>query len=202
MAEIETSSGHLAIITPNLQIRFLWVADHWKHEFLSSGTYHSIPRIWSVEGVAENEDHTKPAGPLYQHLDAKVEKSGAVVAHLTGQMGAHHYETKFLVEELGNEVLIEVDVTDRCPEPVADLSSTFLIEASEGKLIAGKDVTIKWHHPECRLDFEADPPATIEASEEGMGTIRLQVHSALDEEKHVHHFRYRWRWLSEEVRHH
>ncbi len=196
MPEIELSGGNETIITHCLQVRFLWISDHWKHELVSAGGCHSIPRIWSVEGVPHHEDPGKPCGPLYQRLEARIEPSGVARASLSGQSGSHHFSTTFEVREQPDEVIIDVDVVDRCPDPVKDLSVTYLIEASDGRLRADEVITITWSHPECKLVFEAEPPATATASEAGLGTIRLQAHAELDPSKQAHHFRYRWRWIT------
>jgi len=201
MPEIEMSSGRVVIFSPCLQIRFFWVTDHWKHEFISDEGCRSIPRIWSVEGISHHEGQKGSSGPLYQHLDARVEPYGVALATLSGRSGPHHFQTTFAVEEGHDGVVINVAVADHCGGPIEDLAVTFLIEASAGKLVAADNrATVDWHHPDCRLVFEADPPAKVSASEAGLGTIRLRAHASPDPSENDRRFHYRWRWISHPAR--
>ncbi len=195
MPEIEVSSGRETILTSCIQVRFLWFADHWKHELVSSGKCAPIPRIWSVGAVPRPEIPKKIYSPFYQRLDAQVDPSGIAHASLGGQFGEHNFSATFTVEERPQEVVIEVEVVDHSSDSSDDLAATYLIEASDGELTPGDPLSIAWHHPECRLVFEADSPGKVTADEAGMGTIRLQASVPSDSSSTVHRLKYRWKWI-------
>lgn len=196
MAEIEVSSDQETIITHCLRVRFLWFEDHWKHELVSSGGCSPIPRIWSVGAVPRPEDPAHIRSPFYQKLAAEIGPTGAARASLSGHQGPHHFSATFEVEERPEEVVVEVEVDDRHVVPADELAATYLVQASDGVLEKGEAVTITWHHPECRLDFEAEPPGRVTAHEAGMGTIRLQASAPPGLWSPSHRLKYRWRWVS------
>jgi hypothetical protein len=197
MIEIETSSGYEAIITPCLQLRFEWRADHWKHELVSTGHCASIPRVWSLEGGHALDDPTRVSGPMYQQLDVKRDPSGIVRALLVGQAGPHHFSASFTVEEKPHGVVIDVDVADRCTTKVEALAASYLIESSNADLHdSGGPPTLTWSNPKSRLVFEAEPPARVAAVESSLGSIRIQALAAIDPAEKTHRFRYRWRWYN------
>jgi hypothetical protein len=196
MAQIEISSGLETIITPSLHYRFHWMGDHWKQEILSAGGCQAIPQIWSIEGLISHQARLEPASPAYQRLAIAQESPVVTVARLQGQGGPDHYSGVFTFEERENEVVIDVQVEDRCDEPGKVLVATYLLEASPARLQPGESATITWQNPETRLVFEAEPPARVEAHEAGMGTIRLRALAQADPSSGSLTLRYRWRWIS------
>jgi hypothetical protein len=196
MLTIESSSGHQAILTPCLQLRFEWMSTHWKHEMVSCGPCAPIPRVWSIEGGHAADDPRRVSGPIYQQIDVRPDPTGIARALLVGQSGPHHFSASFAVQGNPDGVVIDVDVADRCLTPVEALAATYLIEAS-GAAIRSDDAgaELSWHHPETRLIFEAEPPTRVAAAEASMGSIRLQALAAIEPTQKTHRFRYRWRWI-------
>jgi len=200
MIEIQQSSGHEAIITSCLQLRFEWMSDHWKHEIVSTGHCASIPRVWSLEGGHALDDPTRVSGPMYQQIDVRRDPSGIARALLVGQAGPHHFSASFTVKEEADGVLIDVEVADRCPEKVEALAVTYLIEASGADLhdFAGP-TTLTWNNPDSRLVFAAESPAQVAATEAILGSIRIQALAAIDPLLKTHRFRYSWRFYNAPV---
>ncbi len=202
MIEIQRSSGYEAIVTSCLELRFEWLADHWKHEFVSTGHCCSIPRVWSLEGGHSLDDPTRVSGPMYQQLDVKRDPdSGVVRALLVGQAGPHHFSASFTVEEQSDGVAIDIDVADRCASPVEALAATYLIESSEADLhdSDGGPPTLSWSNPKSRLVFVAEPPSQVAATEASLGSILLQALAKIDPAEKTHRFKYRWRWYNAPV---
>jgi hypothetical protein len=195
MVEIEQSSGYEAILTSCLELRFVWMSDHWKHEFVSTGQYSANPRVWSLEGGHALDDPTRVSGPMYQQLDVNRDPSGIVRALLIGQAGPHHFSASFTVEEEPDGVAILVDVADRCSSKVEALAATYLIDSSEAELQnSDGPTTLTWRNPNSRLVFEAESPARVAATESIHGSIRIQALAAIDPSEKTHRFRYSWRW--------
>lgn len=196
VSDIDISSGLETVITPSFHYRFHWMGDHWKQEIVSAGGCQAIPRIWSIQGLITHHERLVPASPAYQRLEIKKESPVVTVARLHGQTGPNHYSGVFAFEERPNEVIIDVGVEDRCREPGPMLAATYLIQSSAGRLLPGVSATITWANPETRLVFEAEPPARVEASEAGMGTIRLRALAVPDPSSEIQSLRYRWRWIT------
>ena len=194
MVEIELSSDRETIISHCLLLRFLWSEDHWRHELVSSGGCSPIPRIWSVGAVPRPHDPARIRSPFYERLSAEVTPSGSALARLSGRREPHHFSATFNLEERPEEVVVDVEVSDRHVNRTDELAATYLIDASDGILEVGDSVTIAWHHPECRLVFEAEPPGRVTAQEAGMGTIRLQASTPSSPSTPTHQLRYRWKW--------
>ncbi len=196
MFKIETSSGLQTIITPSFHFRFHWMGDHWKQEILPVGGCQAIPKVWSVEGHVSHDGPSRPASPAFGRLRIEEDAADVVVAHLDGQSGPHHYSGTFRFEERADEVVIDVEVLDRCAEADQPPMATYLIESSDGHLHHDGAATITWLNPETRLVFEAGPAARVEADAAGMGTIRLKALAEPDPSAEVQALRYRWRWIT------
>jgi hypothetical protein len=196
MSDIEISSGLETIITSSFHYRFHWMGDHWKQEIVSAGGCQAIPQIWSIEGLISHRARLEPASPAYQRLEITKESPAVSVAHLQGRAGPNSYSGAFTFEERPDEVVIDIEVTDRSAKPGKMLAATYLVQSSPGRLQPGESATITWHNPETRLVFEAEPPARVEAHEAGMGTIRLRAWAEPDPSSEIHTLRYRWRWVS------
>ncbi len=195
MSQIESSSGLETIITPSFHYRFHWMGDHWKQEIVSVGGCQAIPQIWSIEGLISFQARLEPASPAYQRIQVKQESPVVTVAQLQGQTGPNRYSGVFTFEERPDEVVVDVEVQDRCDDP-GMLSATYLIQSSPGVLQPGESATITWSNPKTQLIFEAEPPAVVEAREAGMGTIRLRALAEPDPSSKIQTLRYRWRWIS------
>jgi hypothetical protein len=197
MIDIEVSGNVERIVAPCLKLRFEWMADHWKHELVSTGSCASIPRIWSLEGGHDLDDPTRVNGPIYQQLNIKRDSDEVVHALLVGQAGPHHFSSSFTVREIEDGVEIDVDLADRCRSPVESLAVTYLIEASDADLLADDrdgSASLSWRHPESRLEFAAEAPAVVASREATKGTIRFQAIAALKPGDQTHRLRYSWRW--------
>ncbi|WP_435010513.1 hypothetical protein P12x_001783 [Tundrisphaera lichenicola] len=198
MSTIEISSGYEAILTFCLHFQFRWMGDHWKQEIASVGGCEAIPRIWSIEGLVSDDAPIRPASPAYQILSIDQQRPDLTTARLEGRAGPHHYSGRLTFEEKADEVVINVEVIDRCTNVGKPLTATYLIESSSGHLHPDHDssVRITWPHPDTHLVFEADPPARVEAQEAGMGTIRLKAVVEPDPSAKVQTLHYRWRWIT------
>ncbi len=196
MIQIETASGQEVIVAPCLRLRFSWVGDHWKQEMVSVGDSVGVPMIWSVEANNTLGDHSRVVSPTYQQIDVRMADSVAR-ALLVGQAGPHHFSAAVEVSEAANGVVVDVDVADRCREPVEALAATYVMENAAGQLHQGGAGGLVWDHATHHLIFEADPPTRVLAASHGFGSLQVQALATIDPAARTHRFRYRWRWINE-----
>ncbi len=192
MTKVESGSGLESILTPNVHYHFHWMGDHWKQEITSVGECQSIPKIWSIEGLVSDSVH---ASPTFQHLRIDQEIQGLTIARLDGCAGSHQFSGRFSLTERPDEVVMDVELSDRSNGTGVPLSATYLIESSGGHLVRAESATISWLIPEARLVFEADPPCRIESHEAGLGTIRLTAVAGTDPSTSLQTLRFRWKWM-------
>jgi hypothetical protein len=196
MSEFGVSSGLETVITPSFHYRFHWMGDHWRQEIVSAGGCQAIPQIWSIQGLVSHHARLEPASPVYQQIEITKESPAVSVAHLHGMAGPDNYAGMFAFEEHPDEIVVDVEVTDRCTKPGTMLAATYLVQSSSGRLETGESAAITWLNPEARLVFEAEPPGRVEANEAGMGTIRLRALAEPDPSGETCSLHYRWRWIS------
>lgn len=216
MVVFESSSGAETILTSCFQLRFRWHEDRWEHEVASAGAAGSLPRFRSVEMATDLDGHRRVVSPAYQQIHLEQDRQrGVVRAFLVGQSGPHHFSAAFEVAERPHGAVIDVDVADRCRQPVEYLAATYLVEptpgaytgearapsdpdAEAGPAAAARDaIVLTCERPHGRLIFEADPPGRPMAEEAGHGAVRLQALAHVIESNQTHRFRYRWRWVTD-----
>ena len=215
MVTCESSTGAETVIASCCQLRFWWHEDRWKHEIVSTGPAESLPRVAAVEMATDLDAHARVVSPAYQQIHLEQDKTrGVVRAFLVGQSGPHHFSAAFEVADRPHGAVIDVDVADRCREPVEYLAATYLIEPSAGAWSAETDsdsaaaaagpavparaaLVLTCEHPHSRLAFEADHPGRHAAEEAGHGAVRVQALAHTRAEDQTHRFRYRWRWTTD-----
>jgi hypothetical protein len=190
MIELRQFSDRHTVVAPHLRLTFQWTGDRWSHTL-------EWPRpavIRSVESDPQRE-HDEPArviSPAYQQVG--FQRNGASVqALLVGQAGAHHFSAAFTVQESPSGTIVEVDVADRCREPVEALACTYTVGLTSSALVEADHSRIVWECAGGRITLaESEPRALLTLAEAGRGATRVQAASSIIPGTATHRWAYRW----------
>jgi hypothetical protein len=209
MPELVIDGDRRMIVARAFRLAFTWNGDRWTHalEHLGRGREAHRTLASSFEGDAARDDLSRVVSPAYQDLQFQESESG-LMALLVGQSGPHHFSAVFEVEEgtvanvVGrnpsepvHEVIIKVDIADRCRAPVRSLASTYVVEAQSGDLDAGSDSSVvSWKLESDDLAFSPEAPALASFAEAGRRATRVQACVTPEPGSATHRLIYHWIW--------
>jgi hypothetical protein len=190
MIELGQSDDRCTIVAPRLRLTFHWTGDRWSHTLECPGAV----VVRSVESDPQRE-HDEPArviSPAYQQVG--FQRNGASVqALLVGQAGAHHFSAAFTVQEFLSGTIVEVDVADRCREPVEALASSYTVGLTSSELVDADHSRIVWECGGGRITLAAtEPQALLTLAEAGRGATRVQAAASIRPGTATHRWAYRW----------
>ncbi len=198
MAEIETTEERQSILTPRLRLAFPWTGDRWSHALEGEDTPGRVRLAHSIEGDPRRDDPARVVSPAYQQLSFQRGEAG-VQALLVGQSGPHHFSAVFTILERGEEIVIEVDVADRCRSALAALACTYRVNATSSDLRDADPDRILWELPALghrRLSLEAVEPTRIALAEAGRSATQVQASAPIRPDSRTQRCVYRWRWTT------
>ena len=224
MLELVNDGDRRAIVAGRLRLAFDWTGDRWVHslevqkrdstasrviarsvEGDSSGPLG--PRlpdvsllviVRSVEGDPDRDEPSRVVSPAYQQLEFQGDGL-RLQALLVGQSGPHHFSAVFTVEERtpgpSPEILIKVDVADRCRGPVDALAATYTVAAPADDLLQAASTIANWIMGPDRLSFVATEPARVCLAEAGRRATHVQALADLaGPATATRRFLYLWLW--------
>jgi hypothetical protein len=187
---IEEEPDCRAVVTPQLRLTFQWTGDRWSHTLDCSGAV--VVRSIESDPHREQDEPARVISPAYQQVG--FQRSGErVQALLVGQAGAHHFSAAFTVQESRSGTIVEVDVADRCREPVEALACTYTVGLTSSELLDADPSRIIWEVGEGRLTLASvGPPGLLTLAEAGRGASRVQAAASIRPGTATHRWAYRW----------
>jgi hypothetical protein len=197
------------IVVKDYQLLFKWKGDRWVHSLehiLDTGHNRTLAR--SVEGDPSRDDPSRVVSPVYQQLHFQTVGS-THQALLVGQSGPHHFSAVFSVDQRFRagktdgpdyEIIIKVDVADRCRGPVEALASTYTVDARSDDLVDANPFLAIWNMGPNRLTFAAIEPARVSLAEAGRRATQIQALAGHSEGSPTNRFVYYWLWDSDLTR--
>jgi hypothetical protein len=198
MIAVESTTDRQELVTPHLRLRFDWLLDRWIHaiDLLRAGAWECV--LESVESPPDEVLGGRVVSPAYQQSRLETGQRGTQVL-LLGQSGHHHFSAVFSMTELNDSVRVEVDIADRCREPVSSLSATYrlnlpatAIECADASLATWRTIDLGGS-----LDFGSFGPASdrsrIVLAESGRRML-AQAESAAAPSGRTHRLYYFWRF--------
>jgi hypothetical protein len=209
MPELVVEGDRRMIEVGPFRLAFTWAGDRWVHSLEHRGRGESSHRVLalSVEGDSTFNDPTLVVSPTYQDLQFQAD-GPTMQALLVGQSGLHHFSAVFSVEDQAQEtppgwpyeqrpcdVMIKVDVADRCRVPVEELAATYTIDARSDELAHAHTSFVAWDFGPNRLVFEAIDPAKVSLAEAGRRATRVQARAGAEKGTATRRFLYEWSWV-------
>jgi len=198
--EIESGEGRRSIVTPSLRLTFDWDGDRWSHRLEDNAAPVASCLARSIEAGPGEDDPSRIASPVYQHLAFQRGPSG-VQALLVGQAGARHDSAAFTVREGTEGVTIEADVASRCRSSESAPCCAYAVASAPGDLRDAGPGRIAWEvtAPQTgRLVLESatppDPPALLTLAESGRRVTHVQADAIAVAGASTQRLGYRWRW--------
>lgn len=195
---------------PGASLCFTRLNGCWTHQLewlprSAGGT--ATPMVSSIEVEPGREEPARIVSPVYQELqrhELAGDRFRGVCVLLTGHMLRHHFSAAVsLYRQVDGDpsIVLEIDVADRCREPVLALAATYLVRLGSGDLVDASTQTIRWsqrttgsEEPERRLELASDAPGSVALAEAGRTATRVQALAAINAADFTHRLRYRWSW--------
>lgn len=191
MPTFDESADILAIDALGVRLAFRRDGDRWTHaiEIVEGGASRELAR--AVEG---GDDPGRVPSPAFQELQFQREGDGAEViqALLVGRSGPHYASAVFTVRETAGEVRIEVEVADRCREPIASLASTYVVGLSTDLLGDASPSRVSWDLRPGVLAIEAADPSRLDLREAGRRAALVQASARIEPGRASHCWSYAW----------
>ena len=95
--------------------------------------------------------------------------------------------------------VLDIDVADRCREPVEVFAATYLVRLGSSELVEAGPNAITWSGGAigtARLELLCEPPGSLVLAEAGRQATRVQALAAITPGDYTHRLRYRWRWAA------
>jgi hypothetical protein len=187
---IEEGGDRHTVVTPRLRLTFQWAGDRWSHTLEWTGP--AIVRSVESDPQREYDEPALVISPAYQQVGFQ-KNDASVQALLVGQAGSHHFSAAFTVQESPRETIVEVDVADRCREPVEALACTYTVGLTSSELVDADSSRIVWECTGGRITLEAaEPRALLTLAEAGRGATRVQAAASIRPGTATHRWAYRW----------
>ncbi|MGC8644264.1 MAG: hypothetical protein ACP5XB_30760 [Isosphaeraceae bacterium] len=193
----------------NGRLDFVRVGESWTHDLRLLTTGWVLPAdgpaiiASSVEIDPDRDEPTRIVSPVYQEIQ-RHEFSGEQVrgqcALLTGRVFKHIFSAALTLADDANEpafTVLEIDVADRCREPVESLAATYLVRLGSNEVVEAGPHAITWSGGAigtARLELRCDPPGRLALAEAGRQATRVQALADINPGDFTHRLRYRWRW--------
>jgi hypothetical protein len=210
MPELIVDGDRRLIVAGAFRLVFSWAGERWVHSLEHQGRGAASHRVLalSTEGDPDRDDPTRVVSPTYQDLQFQ-EDGAKIQALLVGQSGPHHFSAVFDVEQRfphavtgwpyadpSHDILIKVDVADRCRGPIEALASTYTVDANSSDMIIAAQNIVEWDIGVNRLGLVTDHggPTQVAWAEAGRRATRVQALASIDRAKATQRFQYLWHW--------
>jgi hypothetical protein len=184
---------------PGVQVAFMRTGGRWTHRLEFEG----IEIVLAVESDPERDDASRVVSPVYQEIQRhKLLDAPGLCGLLTGQLAQHHFSAVvnlFRDAEQSHRLVLDIDIADRCRNPVENLAATYLVRLDSGELADASPRLIAWNPggpSRGRLELIAEPPSLLALAEAGRHATRVQALAMIQPGTFTHRLRYRWRWTS------
>jgi hypothetical protein len=185
-----------------LRVAFVRSGCLWTHSIILA-LEDGLEIARAVDGDPQRDQPSRVVSPAYQDVqrhDTAI--AGSLCLLLTGTLLRHHFSA---VVSLGpdhgrpDEVILDIDVADRCRTPVEFVAATYTVNLDSGAIADAGRQAITWEkigRSKCRLELIAVAPSTLVLAEAGRSATRVQVLADIKPGSYTHRLRYRWRWTS------
>ena len=207
----DQSDDRIAIQGAGGRLDFVRVGERWTHDLRLVTTGWALPADWpaiiasSVEIDPERDEPTRIVSPVYQEIqrhEFSAEQVRGQCVLLTGRAFKHIFSAALTLSRDANEpafTVLDIDVADRCREPVESLAASYLVRLGSSELIEAGPHAIAWSGGAigtARVELHCDPPGRLALAEAGRQATRVQALAAINPGDFTHRLRYRWRWAA------
>jgi hypothetical protein len=205
----EQTDDRVGLRIPGGRLDFLRIGERWTHELRLIQTAWALPDHWpaviasSVETDLERDDPQRIVSPVYQEIQRHEFSADQICGQcvlLTGRAFKHNFSAAVTLAHDVDEpafVVLDIDVADRCREPVESLAATYLARLGSSELVDAGPHAVCWSGGSigsARLELHSDRPARLALAEAGRQSTRVQVLGTIHPGEFTHRLRYRWRW--------
>jgi hypothetical protein len=190
------------LCAPGLRAAFARMGAIWTHSLLlpqSDGL--EIARV--VESDPERDNPSRVVSPVYQEIQRHASAlDRALCLLLTGTLFHHHFSAVVTLgpdHDRTDELILDVDVADRCRNPVEYLAATYTVNLHSGAIADANQHAITWDKigpSGCQLELIAIAPSTLVLAEAGRSATRVQILADIQPASYTQRLHYRWRWTS------
>ncbi len=157
-----------SVVLDDFRLDFTWTGDRWTHAIdLREGERWT--RLAASLEAGEVPEPARVMSPSYQQFHWHEDDLGGR-AMLIGQSGPHHFSAVFALRGIkGREVVLVVEVADRCLSPIEALACTFLVDLPSGNLKEADPSAILWtlDGPAGKLKLESVDRSQLALAEAG-----------------------------------
>ena len=198
----QESADRTDMCASGLQVAFARSGCLWTHSIILA-IEDGLEIARAVDSDPQRDQPSRVVSPAYQDVQRhETAIAGSLCLLLTGTLFRHHFSA---VVSLGpdhgrpDEIILDIDVADRCRTPVDFLAATYTVNLDSGAIADAGRQAIAWDkigRSQCRLELIAIAPSTLVLAEAGRSATRVQVLADIKPESYTHRLRYRWRWTS------
>jgi hypothetical protein len=205
----EQTDDRVSLRMPGGRLDFWRIGERWTHELRLIQTAWALPVDWpavvasSVETDPQHDDPRRIVSPVYQEIQRHEFSSDQLRGQcvlLTGRAFRHNFSAAITMAHDVDEpafIVLDIDVADRCREPVESLAATYLVRLGSSELVDAGPHAVCWSGGSIgpsRLELRSEPPARLALAEAGRQASRVQVLGTIRPGEFTHRLRYRWRW--------
>jgi hypothetical protein len=190
--KVESESGW-SLRTASLRLEFQWQRDRWIHILQLLGGERALPVASSFEHDPDRDEPTRVVSPTFQEIQFRED---APELFLLGRSGPHHFSAVVAVWD-GDDTSVEVDVADRCREPMESLASTYTVALTAGELRHADTAVVSWApsaFPGRELCLEGLGRTAISLGEGTRSSLRIQASAPAEQSSFTHRCQFRWVW--------
>jgi hypothetical protein len=200
MPQLVEDGDRRLIVAGGLRLVFEWSGDRWLHSLearIHDGSYQVIAKALNLS--AERDEPSRVFSPTFQDLQFQEHGSG-LQALLVGQAGPHHFSAVFSVENDRKpdydsyDLLIRIDIADRCRSQVEALASTYVLSADTAELFDAGPNIAAWRCGLGLLCLHPIAPARVTRAEAGRLASQFQIFTTPEAVSSTHRLIYHWLW--------
>ena len=200
MPQLVEDGDRRLIVGGRLRLVFDWSGDRWLHSLEAcrdDGTHQVIAR--TLDLASERVETSRVFSPTYQDLQFQ-EQGCSIQALLVGQSGPHHFSAVFTVEHNPGpeddafDLIIRIDVADRCRSRVEALASTYGFPADAAELYDAGPNIAAWRCGLGVLCLRPIEPARVTRAEAGRSASQFQIFTTPEPVSSTHRLIYHWLW--------
>lgn len=193
--ELSESDELVTIRTQAVRVALRRTADRWVHEV---GPADGPPWLATIENPPESDDPSQVISPVYQEVQHHSfdDDERRVRLLLTGLLHKHHFSAVLTVEVGDGATVVDLDVADRCREPVARLAATYEVRLGPGDLEDAASDAVSWSLGDATLALAAIDGTGLATAGKGPRSVQVQALASLTPGAFTHRLRYRWTWAT------